>query len=77
MRRTIRDVSLPALRRAIADYMRSEGCDCCSDRNAHAGHKRVLAELLDVPPYKDGSGCDFGLFETPRPAPKPRTGVLR
>lgn len=72
-----RTVPLPALRRALADYMRSEGCDCCSDRNAHADHKRVLAELLDVPPYKDGSGYNFGLFETPRPAPKPRTGVLR
>lgn len=63
-------VPLTVLRRAVADYMRSEGCDCCSDRNKHAIDKEILARLLNVPVYKDRSGYDFGYdfgrFETPR-----------
>lgn len=62
-------VSRSKLRRAVADYIRSEGCDCCSDCEKHAEDKRRLAELLNVPLYDDASGYDFGLFETPR---KPR-----
>ncbi len=53
------------LRQAIADYMRSEGCDCCGDRDAHIRHKARLATLLKVPKYADGSGYDFGRFCTP------------
>jgi hypothetical protein len=59
-------VSRAKLRRAVADYMQSEGCDCCSDRAKHAEDKRQLAELLKAPMYKDGSGYDFGKFKTPR-----------
>ena len=47
------------LRNAVADYMRSEGCSCCENTEAHAEHKARLAKLLNVPKYDDGSGFDF------------------
>lgn len=61
MKRTV----IGALRRAVADYMRSEGCSCCQDVDAHEQHKAALAKLLSVPKYKDGSGYDFARFRTP------------
>lgn len=66
MRRSIQEVSLPALRRAVADYMASEGCGCCSNHIQHKEDEHALAKLLDVPAFKDGSGYDFRLFATPR-----------
>ena len=39
---------LDALRTAVADYMRSEGCSCCQDREAHKKHRARLGELLNV-----------------------------
>jgi len=52
------------IRQAVADYMRSEGCDCCRNRPAHDEATRILAGLLDVPMYDDGSGYDFNQFAT-------------
>jgi hypothetical protein len=52
------------IRQAVADYMSSEGCSCCEDCEAHREHKGVLAKLLDVPEYSDGSGYDFYQFKT-------------
>ena len=52
------------IRRAVADYMYSEGCSCCQDVDAHREHKRILAELLDVEMYSDGSGYDFSKYRT-------------
>ncbi len=54
---------LERIREAVADYMRSEGCSCCRDYEAHKEHTKRLALLLDVPPY-DESGFDFGKFES-------------
>ena len=53
-----------SLRRAVADYMRSEGCSCCRNIDDHNNHKRRLAELLHVEPYEDGSGFDFRKYES-------------
>ena len=53
-----------ALRRAVADYMRSEGCSCCSDYDGHREHKAVIAKLLNVPRYEDGSGYDFTRYRS-------------
>lgn len=55
---------LDDLRRAVADYMGSEGCSCCRDYFAHREHEAVLAKLLRVPKYADGSGFDFGRYQT-------------
>jgi excinuclease UvrABC ATPase subunit len=47
------------IRKAVADYMSSEGCSCCGDYEAHKDHKNALGVLLDVPKYDDDSGYDF------------------
>lgn len=52
------------LRAAIADYMKSEGCGCCGDRQAHCEHQAKLGKLLGVPKYRDGSGYDFSKYAT-------------
>lgn len=52
------------IRRALADYMASEGCSCCQDSEAHREQEKVLAKLLRVPKYKDGSGYNFPKFRT-------------
>ena len=49
------------LRAAVAQYMSSEGCSCCEGPD-HDEHKAVLAKLLHVPPYGDGSGYNFGKY---------------
>lgn len=53
-----------ALRQAVADYMQSEGCSCCQDRDAHQQHTAMLAKLLKVEPYSDSSGFDFNKHAT-------------
>jgi len=35
---------LKELRQAVADYMRSEGCSCCRDIDAHERHAERLAK---------------------------------
>ena len=62
--RVERQVSLHEIRSAIANYMRSEGCGCCEDRDGHRAHKAIIAKMLKVPMYSDKSGYDFGKFET-------------
>lgn len=53
-----------ALRQAVANYMASEGCGCCQNREQHKEDEKVLAELLDVPKYDDGSGYNFLSFRS-------------
>ena len=57
-------VNRDKLRRAVADYMRSEGCSCCQNVKEHDKQKAILAKLLKVPKYSDGSGFDFNRFAT-------------
>lgn len=54
---------LDEIREAVANYMQSEGCSCC-EGESHEADKERLAKLLRVPKYKDGSGYDFGKFES-------------
>ena len=56
------------LRTAVADYMRSEGCSCCSDQENHTRALFRLGHLLSVRKYKDGSGYDFSRYESEKPA---------
>ena len=60
-------VERAAVRRAVANYMRSEGCSCCRNNDAHEKHAARLAALLQVPKYSDGSGFNFGKFEREDP----------
>lgn len=50
---------LSEIRRAIAYYISSEGCSCCSDYEKHKLHKNALGKLLGVPMFEDKSGYDF------------------
>jgi len=52
------------IRKALADYISSEGCSCCQDKSKHEKAAGVLAILLDVEPYLDGSGFDFYKYKT-------------
>lgn len=55
-------LKLQAIRQAFADYVRSEGCSCCRNTEAHEKAAALLAKLLHVPKFKDGSGYDFTKF---------------
>lgn len=55
---------LEELRQAVADYIGSEGCSCCQNREAHALHTERLGKLLNVPRYSDDSGYAFHLFRS-------------
>ena len=49
---------LKVIREAVANYMLSEGCSCCQGID-HDEDGEVLAKLLNVKKYDDGSGYDF------------------
>ncbi len=51
------------IRRAIADYMYSEGCACCEGKD-HKDHAEKIAKLIDVPKYEDGSDYNFSQFRS-------------
>ena len=54
-------VDVEKMCRAFANYVKSEGCDCCQGHD-HDEHAEVIAKLLGVPEYADGSGYDFYRF---------------
>ena len=56
-------VDIIAIRKAIADYMYSEGCGCCQG-SVHGEHENVIGKLLNVPMYKDKSGYNFSKFQS-------------
>ena len=57
-------LKLKAIRTAVADYIRTEGCGCCSNRDEHKKQAAIIGKLLRVPQYSDKSGYNFGKFET-------------
>lgn len=59
--------AIRVIRRAVANYMGSEGCGCCGNREAHVTHTEQLAKLLSVPLYNDGSGYDFRRYRKEAP----------
>lgn len=50
---------LVEIRKAFADYVKSEGCSCCQDTAMHQEAAERLGELLNVKKYPDGSGYNF------------------
>ena len=62
----MRDKTIPLreIRRAVADYMGSEGGSCCRQMEEHDEHEEILGKLLEVPRYKDLSGRNFAKFRT-------------
>ena len=58
---------LEEIRRAVADYIYSEGCSCrnwCRNKEDHDDAAQRLAQLLGIPPHKDGSGYQFHEFRS-------------
>jgi hypothetical protein len=53
-----------AVRKAVSNYMKSEGCSCCRNIEDHKKNEAELARLLNVPKYSDGSGYDFTKFRS-------------
>lgn len=60
---------LKEIRHAVADYMASEGCDCCRNIDKHDAAEKRIAKLLKVPMYSDKSGYNFSKFATKDKAP--------
>lgn len=52
------------IRNAIADYMQSEGCECCRDSEAHDEAENRLGELLNIEKFPDDSGFDWRPYRT-------------
>ena len=59
--------SLAEIRRAVANYIGTEGCSCCRVIPDHDEHKAALGKLLRVKKYADGSGYDFGKYTRAEP----------
>lgn len=51
------------LRTLVADYMGSEGCSCCRGSD-HEDHRNALCKALDMRKYSDGSGYDYGRYQS-------------
>jgi hypothetical protein len=51
------------VRNAVAEYIDSEGCQCCQNVEKHKFDTERLGKLLNVPMYKDKSGYDFGKYK--------------
>jgi hypothetical protein len=60
-------VSLVEVRKAVADYIGSEGCSCCRGAD-HDEHHAVLGKLLRVRKFGDGSGHNFFAYRTKKKA---------
>lgn len=52
------------IRQTFADYRRAEGCSCCRNVENHKAAENKMAELLSPEPYDDGSGFDWGKYES-------------
>ena len=65
------------LRRLVADYISTEGCSCCQDRERHAAAAAALGKALRVPMYADRSGYDFARSRTVVISPSERKAVKR
>ena len=46
-------------KKAFSDYVKSEGCSCCRDSEAHEKAAAKIAAALGFEKYADGSGFDF------------------
>lgn len=48
------DERIDQLRTAVADYIWSEGCSCCQNKDAHDAARKRLGELLLIEPDNEG-----------------------
>jgi hypothetical protein len=59
-----RERILAPIREALANYVKSEGCGCCSDFSKHEKALDRLGELLGMDRYDDDSGVDIYKYAT-------------
>lgn len=52
------------IRRALADYIASEGCSCCRDSDRHEEAAKRLGKLLRVKKYPDTGSYNFYAYQT-------------
>ncbi len=57
-------ISIEEIRTAISDYIASEGCSCCQDKDSHDEAMQRIGTLLKMEPYSDGSGFDYGIYKS-------------
>lgn len=55
---------LREIRKALGDYIRSEGCSCCQNTEKHEKALARLGKLLRAKKFKDGSGYDFWSYSS-------------
>lgn len=58
---------LSEVRTAVADYISTEGCSCCSDYEGHKNAMERLGKLIRMKKYTDGSGYDYSKYRTLAP----------
>jgi hypothetical protein len=59
VRRFVMEKKLDKIREQVARLYCASGCSCCQDTEKWNAASERLAKLLDVPPYKDGSGHEW------------------
>lgn len=52
------------IRTAVADYIATEGCGCCQEREGHNQAMKRLGKLLKMKKYADGSGFDYSRYKS-------------
>ena len=57
-------LTLSEIRKAVADYIATEGCSCCQDIDGHKKAANRLGKLLRIKKYDDNSGYDFYSYRT-------------
>jgi hypothetical protein len=55
---------LADIRQAVADYIATEGCSCCQDREGHEAAMKRLGKMLKMKKYDDGSGFDYSRYRS-------------
>lgn len=58
------EVSIAEVRQALADYIATEGCSCCQDRDGHQEAMNRLGKLLKMKKNPDGIGYDYSKYKT-------------
>lgn len=51
------------LRNTFIEYVKTEGCSCCEDRDPHKQAKDKMGELLNFPKYTDKDEYNFNKIE--------------
>jgi len=55
---------LAGIRKAVADYIATEGCSCCQDVDGHKDAMERLGKMIKMKKYSDGSGYDYSLYRS-------------